>query len=193
MTLRDGVVTVSNVQHKLADLIDAPLTGNGRIEAGEATKSHFQAGYGAHFAEVAVNAITGEVRVRRMLSVLAAGRILNELTAKSQAYGGQIWGIGSALTEEILHDPRDGRIVNHDLADYHLPVSLDVPELEAVFLKELDDLANPLQVKGIGELGISGSGAAVTNAIYNACGVRIRDYPATPDKIISQLPDGVSM
>jgi xanthine dehydrogenase YagR molybdenum-binding subunit len=192
LTLRDGVVTVSNVQHQLADLIDEPLTGQGRIEPGEATENTMQAGFGAHFAEVAVNGVTGEVRVRRMLSVLAAGRILNELTAKSQAYGGQIWGIGSALTEEILHDPRDGRIVNNDFAGYHLPVNLDVPELEVVFLKELDDLTNPLQVKGIGELGISGCGAAVTNAIYNACGVRIRDYPATPDKIISLLPDGIA-
>ena len=145
--------------------------------------------YGAHFAEVAVNADTGEVRVRRMLGVFAAGRILNEKTARSQCLGGMVFGIGAALTEEMVHDRRDGHIVNHDLAEYHLPVNLDVPQLEVTFVQERDDWANPLQSKGIGELGIAGAGAAITNAIFNACGVRVRNYPATLDKIFPHLPD----
>ena len=99
-----------------------------------------------------------------------------------------IWGIGSALTEEIHHDQHDGRIVNHDLAGYHIPCHLDVPQLEAILLEDTrDDAANPIQAKGIGELGISGAAAAIGNAIFNACGVRVRDFPATPDKIFPHL------
>lgn len=187
LSLKDGVATVSNTRHDLSDLLDAPLVGHGHIEPGSTSDSHSQASYGAHFAEVAVSSVTGEVRVRRLLSTFAAGRILNERTARSQGIGGQIWGIGSALTEEIQHDPRDGRIVNRDLAEYHIPVNLDVPDLEVIFLDERDDQASPIQSKGVGELGISGVGASVTNAIYNACGVRVRNYPATPDKIIAGL------
>ena len=95
------------------------------------------------------------------------------------------FGIGMALTEELVHDPRDGHLVNHDLAEYHLPVNRDVPQLEVEFLDERDPWASPLQAKGIGELSICGSAAAITNAIYNACGVRVRDYPATLDKILA--------
>ena len=99
------------------------------------------------------------------------------------------FGIGMALTEELMHDPRDGHLVNASLAEYHLPVHLDVPALEVVFLDERDDMASPIQAKGIGELGICGAAAAITNAIYNACGVRVRDYPATLDKVLADLPD----
>ena len=147
-----------------------------------------QATYGSYFAEVAVNAVTGETRVKRMLGVFGAGRILNEKTATSQCYGGMIWGIGSALTEELVFDNRDGHIVNHDLAEYHIPVNLDVPQIEVVLLKERDEWASPIQAKGIGELGICGAAAAVTNAIYNATGIRVRDYPATLDKVLAGLP-----
>ena len=148
-----------------------------------------QATYGAHFAEVAVSSVTGETRVRRMLGVFAAGRILNEKTARSQCLGGMTFGIGMALTEELVHDPRHGQIVNHDFAEYHLPVNADVPQLDVAFLEERDDYANPLQAKGIGELGICGAAAAITNAIYNATGVRVRDYPATLDKVLAGLDD----
>ena len=144
-----------------------------------------QATFGAHFAEVAVSAVTGETRVRRMLGVFAAGRILNPKTARSQCIGGMTFGIGMALTEELVHDPRDGHLVNRDLAEYHLPVNRDVPQLEVEFLDERDPWASPLQAKGIGELSICGSAAAITNAIYNACGIRVRDYPATLDKILA--------
>ena len=98
-----------------------------------------------------------------------------------------IWGLGLALTEALEHDPRDGHMVNRDLAEYHLPVNLDVPQLGVHFLEERDDWANPLQAKGIGELAICGSGSAVINEIENACGVRVRDLPATLDRVMEGL------
>ncbi len=190
LTLKDGTVTSGNVQHGFADLIDSPLTCEGTLNPGDTADAFSIAGYGAHFAEVGVHRDTGEVRVRRMLGVFSIGRVLNEKTASSQCHGGMIWGIGSALTEEIMHDPSDGRIVNHNLAEYHLPVSLDVPDLDVVLLEDTrDDEANPIQAKGIGELGIAGAAGAIGNAIYNACGVRVRDFPATPDKIFPHLPE----
>ena len=189
LTLKDGVATGGNLRKSLADLLDAPITQEGHVEPGKTMKSVSQAGYGTHFAEVAVNAVTGETRVRRMLGTFAAGRILNAQTARSQCHGGMIWGIGAALHEELHHDARDGHVVNRDLAEYHIPVNLDVPQLDVLFIDERDDHANPIQAKGIGELGISGAGAAVTNAIFNATGVRVRDYPATLDKILPFLPD----
>ena len=187
LRLQGGMATGGNNRRPLAELMDGPIAEEGHIEPGAMSDEVQQASYGAHFAEVAVNAVTGEVRVRRALGVMAAGRILNEKTARSQVHGGIIWGIGSALTEGIEHDHRTGHVVNNDLAEYHVPVNLDVPPLDVIFVEERDDHANPMQVKGIGELGISGAGAAVTNAIYNACGVRVRDYPATPDKIFPHL------
>ncbi len=147
-------------------------------------KRYSQQSYGAHFAEVGVDADTGEVRLRRMLGVFAAGRILNAKTARSQAIGGMIFGVGAALHEELVVDPRCGYFVNHDLAEYHVPVHADIPAIDAVFLPELDDKSNPLKSKGVGELGICGAGAAVANAVYNATGVRIRDYPLTLDKVL---------
>ena len=131
---------------------------------------------------------TGEVRLRRMLGVFTAGRVLNEKTARSQAIGGMIFGIGAALEEAMILDPRFGCFVNHDLAEYHVPVHADVLNVDAIFLPELDAESNPLKSKGIGELGICGAGASIANAIYNACGVRARDYPITLDKLISELP-----
>ncbi len=187
LRLQDGVATGANNRRPLAELMDGPITEEGHIEPGSTSNDFEQAGFGAHFAEVAVNKVTGEVRVRRMLAAMAAGRILNAQTARSQVWGGQIWGIGTALTEEIQHDRRTGHIVNNDLAEYHIPVNLDVPDLDVHFVDERDDQSNPMQIKGIGELGLSGAGAAITNAIYNACGVRVYDYPATPDKIFPHL------
>ena len=119
------------------------------------------------------------------VATFAAGRIINWKTARSQLTGGMIWGVGSALTEGNAPDPRYGSLINQDLAQYLVPVQLDIGELDAIMLDEVDDKANPLGIKGVGELGISGAGAAVANAIYNACGVRVRDYPITPDKLIA--------
>ena len=164
------------------------MEADGEIKPGEMTKKFSQQAYGAHFAEVAVDMDSGEVRVRRMLGVFAAGRILNMKTATSQVVGGMIWGVGNALHEEAVIDPRFGFFVNHDLAEYHVPVHADIPAIEAMFLPEVDDKANPLKIKGVGELGTCGAGAAIANAIFNACGARIRDYPLTLDKIIAALP-----
>jgi xanthine dehydrogenase YagR molybdenum-binding subunit len=131
----------------------------GEIKKGDMAKKFSQQAYGAHFAEVAVDMDTGEIRLRRMLGVFAAGRILNMKTATSQATGAMIWGVGSALFEEAVIDPRYGAFVNHDLAEYHVPSHADIPSVEAMFLDEVDDKANPLKIKGVGELGICGAGA----------------------------------
>ncbi|WP_108662442.1 xanthine dehydrogenase family protein molybdopterin-binding subunit [Acuticoccus kandeliae] len=189
LTLMDAHAVVANRKVPLAEILaGAAIEATGHVSPGDAERARRQATFGAYFAEVGVNAVTGEARVRRMLGVFSAGRILNVKTARSQCLGGMIWGIGMALTEELCHDSRDGHVVNHDFAEYHIPVNADVPQVEVALLDERDDWANPLQVKGIGELGICGAAASVTNAIYNACGVRVRDYPATLDKILAGLP-----
>ncbi len=190
LTLKDGAAVHDNRTVPLGDILDAPIRAEGHIEPGKTTKEVRQATFGAYFAEVATSAVTGETRVRRMLGVFAAGRILNSKTARSQCLGGMAFGIGMALTEELMHDRRDGRIVNRDLAEYHVPVNLDVPQIDVMLLEERDDWASPIQAKGIGELGICGAAAAITNAIYNATGVRVRDYPATLDKVLAGLADG---
>ena len=189
VTFKDGQVIADNRSIPLGDAAGEGIEFTGEISPGKQKDAVTQASYGAHFAEVAVNAVTGEVRVRRMLGVFAAGRILNKQTARSQCLGGMTFGIGAALTEELVHDSRNGKAVNHDLAEYHVPVNADVPQIEVHFLEERDVHANPLHAKGIGELGISGAGAAIANAVYNACGVRVRDFPLTLDKILPHLPD----
>jgi len=161
------------------------LQAEGKSGPGEEFQKFSQYSYGAHFAEVAVDPSTGEVRLRRMLGVFDAGRVLNAKTARSQLIGGMIWGVGSALHEDGVIDTRYGSFVNHDLAGYHVPVHADIPKVEAIVLPGFDDKSSPLGSKGVGELGICGAGAAVANAIYNACGVRVRDYPITPDKILN--------
>lgn len=190
LTLKDGMAIAGNKSTPISEILDGKtFEAQGHIEPGDTQKKVRQATYGAYFAEVAVNAVTGETRVRRMSGAFAAGRILNEKTARSQFIGGMVWGIGMALTEELVHDPRHGQVVNHDLAEYHIAVNADVPPMNVLFIDERDDWANPLQSKGLGELGICGAAAAVTNAIYNATGVRVRDYPATLDKVLAGLDD----
>ncbi|MBW4331193.1 xanthine dehydrogenase family protein molybdopterin-binding subunit [Stakelama sp. CBK3Z-3] len=188
LTLKDGEAIAANRHVALRDIIDGAIEATGRIEPGEQGEKVKQAGHGAHFCAVRVNAVTGEVRIDRWTAVFAAGRILNLKTATSQCYGGIVFGIGAALTEELVHDPHNGKIVNRDLAEYHLPVHADVPHLDVTFLPERDTHANPLHAKGIGELGIAGAGAAVANAIANATGARVRDYPITLDKLLGSLP-----
>ena len=143
--------------------------------------------FGAQFAEVRVNAFTGEVRVTKMTGAFACGRILNEKTAASQFMGGMIFALGQGLMEETRPDLRTGRLAVKDLADYHLPVNADVPDIELIMVEEDDPHVNPIGTKGIGEIGVVGMAAAIANAVYNACGVRVRDFPLTPDKIASQL------
>jgi xanthine dehydrogenase YagR molybdenum-binding subunit len=184
----DGALIAGNVVRTFAELTaSGPVEVLGDFKPGDLADQYSQQSYGAHFCEAAVDRFTGEVRVRRFLSVHAAGRILNEKTARSQCLGGVTMGLGAALTEEVILDPRFGSYVNHDLAEYHVPVHADIPQMEVVFLPELDDKASPLKAKGLGELGICGVGAAVANAVYNACGVRIRDYPLTLDKILAGM------
>ncbi|MEJ8572209.1 xanthine dehydrogenase family protein molybdopterin-binding subunit [Microbaculum marinum] len=188
LTLTDGAAIAGNRSTPLTEILGgSSIEARGHVEPGETEDTVRQATYGAYFAEVAVSAVTGEARVRRMLGAFAAGRILNRKTARSQCIGGMVWGIGMALTEDLVHDRRHGQIVNHDLAEYHVAVNADVPQLDVLLLEERDDWANPLQAKGLGELGICGAAAAVTNAIYNATGVRVRDYPATLDKVLAGL------
>lgn len=158
------------------------------IEYGDLDKTHQQSTFGAHFVEVGVDVATAEIRVRRMLAVCAAGRILNPKSARSQVIGAMTMGVGAALMEELAVDKRLGIFVNHDLAGYEVPVHADIPHQEVIFLDETDPMSSPMKAKGVGELGICGVAAAVANAIYNASGVRVRDYPITLDKIIDRLP-----
>ena len=139
--------------------------------------------HGAMFCEVAVNAVTAEIRVRRFLGSFDCGRILNPKTASSQFRGGIIMGLGLALMEETQFDERLGRIINPSLAEYHIPVHMDVPEIEVIWT-DIPDPHAPMGARGIGEIGITGVGAAVANAIFNATGRRIRDLPITLDKLL---------
>ncbi|CAN5209065.1 hypothetical protein BH09PSE6_BH09PSE6_27560 [soil metagenome] len=165
----------------------AGITVEDGIEFGNLSKTYAQATFGAHFAEVGVDAATGEVRVRRMSGAFASGRILNPKTARSQVIGAMTMGIGAALMEESIVDARYGYFVNHDMAEYHVPVHADVPSQDVLFLDEVDDKSSPMKAKGVGELGLCGAAAAIANAVYNACGVRVRDYPVTLDKIITGI------
>ena len=123
-----------------------------------------------------------------MLAVCAAGRILNPLAARSQVNGAMTMGVGAALMEELAVDKRRGFFVNHDLASYEVPVHADIPHLDVIFLDETDATSSPMKAKGVAELGLCGVAAAIANAIYNATGVRVRDYPVTLDKLIGRLP-----
>jgi xanthine dehydrogenase YagR molybdenum-binding subunit len=167
----------------------AGLTAEDAIEYGNLHKTYSETTFGAHFVEVGVDALTAEIRVRRMLAVCAAGRILNPKTARSQVIGAMTMGVGGALMEALAVDKRLGFFVNHDLAGYEVPVHADIPHQEVIFLDETDPVANPMKAKGVGELGICGVAAAVANAIYHATGVRVRDYPVTLDKLLAKMPD----
>jgi xanthine dehydrogenase YagR molybdenum-binding subunit len=184
-----GKVTSGNRSADLAQAVSAgELSAEDKIEFGKLDKTYQLSTFGAHFVEVGVDAYTGATRLRRMLAVCAAGRIINPKSARSQVIGAMTMGVGSALMEELAVDKRFGLFINHDLASYEVPVHADIPHQEVVFLDEADDKANPMKAKGVGELGLCGVGAAVANAIYNATGVRVRDYPITLDKHLEKLP-----
>jgi xanthine dehydrogenase YagR molybdenum-binding subunit len=167
---------------------DGEIVAEDQIEYGDLDKKFQQSTFGAHFVEVGVDIATGETKVRRMLAVCAAGRILNPKSARSQVIGAMTMGVGAALMEHLVVDTRQGFFVNHDLASYEVPVHADIPHQEVIFLEETDPVSSPMKAKGVGELGICGVGAAVANAIYNATGVRVRDYPVTLDKLLAKLP-----
>ncbi|MDB5468754.1 MAG: aldehyde oxidase and xanthine dehydrogenase molybdopterin binding protein [Caulobacter sp.] len=185
----DGRVRVGNDSRPLIEAArDGELVAEDFIEFGDLAKKYQQSTFGGHFVEVGVDAWTAEVRVRRMLAVCAAGRILNPTSARSQVIGAMTMGTGAALMEELVVDKRRGFFANHDLAGYEVPVHADIPHQEVVFLDEVDPVSSPMKAKGVGELGICGVGAAVANAVYNATGVRVRDYPITLDKLLDGMP-----
>ena len=140
--------------------------------------------FGAVFAEVAVDESLGTVRIRRVYGVYDAGRVINPKLAHSQAIGGMVGGVGMALLEGTRLDYRDGRVVNANLSDYLVPVNADVPELDATFLPGEDTIADPIGVKGLGELVIVGVPAAIANAVFNATGRRVTDLPITLEKLL---------
>jgi xanthine dehydrogenase YagR molybdenum-binding subunit len=186
----DGEVRAGNRNVPLAQAAaDGELAAEDAIEYGDLSKTYQQSTFGAHFVEVGVHVATGETRLRRMLGVCACGRILNPKTARSQVIGAMTMGAGAALMEELAVDKRLGFFVNHDLATYEVPVHADIPHQDVIFLDEADPVSSPMKAKGVAELGICGVAAAVANAIYNATGVRVRDYPITLDKLLGKLPD----
>jgi xanthine dehydrogenase YagR molybdenum-binding subunit len=166
------------------------LRESGGIEASadaapgdEQSRYAFQS-FGAQFVEVRVDEALGRVRVSRVLGVFDCGKILNPKTTRSQMLGGIVFGIGQALFEENVVDPRNGRLLTDNLAEYRLPVNADVGEIEVLFIEEPDYLLNPLGARGVGEIGITGVAAAISNAIYHATGRRLRDLPFTPEKLL---------
>ncbi len=180
----DGQVRLGNRSVPIEQAaLDGELVAEDLIEYGDLAKTHQQSTFGAHFVELGVDVATAEIRVRRMLAVCAAGRILNPKTARSQVIGAMTMGVGAALMEELAVDKRRGFFVNHDLAGYEVPVHADIPHQDTIFLDETDPMSSPMKAKGIGELGLCGVAAAVANAVYNATGVRVRDYPVTLDKL----------
>ena len=141
--------------------------------------------HGAVFAEVKVDPDLGQVRVTRLVGAFAAGRIINPHLARSQLCGGMIWGVGFALHEEAIHDRRSGRPMNADLAGYHVPVNADVPSLEALLVHEDDPYVNALGIKGVGEIGITGTVGAIANAVWHATGVRARRFPIRIEDLVA--------
>jgi xanthine dehydrogenase YagR molybdenum-binding subunit len=189
-TFEDGQVRSGNRTETLAKAAsDGELVAEDSIEYGDLAKKQQQSTFAGHFVEVGVDVDTAEIRVRRMLAVCAAGRILNPKSARSQVIGGMTMGVGGALMEELAVDTKRGFFVNHDLAGYEVPVHADIPHQEVIFLDEVDPQSSPMKAKGVGELGVCGVGAAVANAVYNATGVRVRSYPITLDKLLGQMPD----
>lgn len=188
-TFADGNVVEGERSESLRHAtINGDLVAEEAMTYGDLSKQFAQQTFGAHFVEVGVDAATGEVRVRRMLAVCHAGRILNPKLARSQVIGSMTMGVGAALMEDLVVDTRIGFFVNHDLASYEVPVHADIPHQEVIFLDDTDPTMSPMKAMGVGELGICGVGAAIANAVYNATGVRVRDYPVTLDKILEGLP-----
>jgi xanthine dehydrogenase YagR molybdenum-binding subunit len=161
-----------------------PVEVTASSRAGAEAQQYSMHSFGAVFVEVRVDEDLGEIRVPRIVTAHDVGRILNAKTAKSQISGGVVWGVGQALEEETLVDPHTGRYVNADLAEYHVPVNADVGTIDVNFVEEPDAHVNPIGVKGAGEIGITGVGAAIANAVYNATGVRVRKLPITLDKLL---------
>jgi xanthine dehydrogenase YagR molybdenum-binding subunit len=159
----------------LETLGSAAPNGDGRVA--------FQS-FGAQFVEVRFDPELARLRVTRVVGVYDCGCILNAKTARSQMLGGVVWGLGMALLEETVRDPRNGAVISDNLADYHVPVNADIEEIDVLFVEVPDFAFNPLGARGIGEIGITGIAAAVANAVYHATGVRVRDLPILPEKLL---------
>ena len=187
--LADGKVVSKQDASRAVSIVDAMRHGAvDRIEQEKTNSfpddsSHARNTHSAVFAEVKVDEQIGVIRVTRVVSAIAAGRILNTKTAHSQIMGGVVWGIGMALHEETVFDHRFGRIMNANIAEYHVPVNADVQDIKVIFVDEPDEIINPLGIKGLGEIGIIGVAAAIANAVYHATGKRVRDLPITLDKL----------
>ena len=189
VSLADGMIVSKQDRSRSVSIADAMRhSGTDRVEAEESTdfdedEKHARNTHSAVFAEVKVDEQLGVIRVTRIVNAVAAGRILNTKTARSQIMGGVVWGIGMALHEETLTDHTFGRIMNANLAEYHVPVNADVHDIQVIFVDEPDAIINPLGIKGLGEIGIVGVAAAIANAVYHATGKRVRDLPITLDKL----------
>jgi len=190
VALAEGKLVSRRDAARAVSISDAMRHGGAdRIEREESTTfahegPHAHNVHSAIFAEVKVDEHLGVIRVTRVVNAVAAGRILNTKTASSQIMGGVVWGIGMALHEETLVDHHFGRIMNANIAEYHVPVNADVHDIKVIFVDEPDDIVNPLGIKGLGEIGIVGVAAAVANAVYHATGKRVRDLPITLDKLL---------
>jgi xanthine dehydrogenase YagR molybdenum-binding subunit len=189
VVLSDGKIVSKRDPSRAVSIADAMRqSGVDRIEQ-EQTNSfkdddaHARNAHSAVFAEVKIDEQLGVIRVTRVVSAVAAGRILNLKTARSQIMGSVVWGIGMALHEETLYDHRFGRVMNANIAEYHVPVNADVHDIQVIFVDEPDAIINPLGVKGLGEIGIVGVAAAIANAVCHATGKRVRDLPITLDKL----------
>ena len=193
LKIENGALTAAGKRESVA--VQITRAGHAYVEntassaPGAEAQKFAVSSFGAHFCEVRVHALTGEARVARWVAAMDIGRVLNARTARSQVLGGVTWGIGMALTEESVLDPRTARWTTGDLASYHVPVNADVPKIDVWFTDEPDLNFNPLGVRGVGEIGITGTTAAIANAIYHATGKRIRDLPITPDRILAPPKD----
>jgi xanthine dehydrogenase YagR molybdenum-binding subunit len=186
LTARGNRGRGETVRSLLARNGNQPIEGKADAKPGDETQRYSMHSFGAVFVEVRVDEALRTVRIARALATYGAGRVLNPKTARSQMMGGIIFGIGMALMEHTITDPRNGRYVNADLAEYHIPVHADVPAIEIHFLDEKDPHVDPIGAKGIGEIGMTGVAPAIANAVYHATGIRVRDLPITLDKLLLQ-------
>jgi len=192
VTFANGRITVTKDPSKSVSLIDVlrstgkdELTAEGAMKPSMLTQMRYVSyTHSAIFCEVRVDEELGQVRVTRIVDAVAAGKILNPKTARSQILGGIVMALGAALEEETFLDHKLGRFMNHNLAEYHVPVNADIENIEVIFVHEEDEKASPIGAKGLGEIGIVGTGAAIANAIFHATGRRIRTLPITIDKVL---------
>jgi xanthine dehydrogenase YagR molybdenum-binding subunit len=182
---RDDAAVSENYADILVRAEREAIEGRGTGAADPAVQSAYATqAHGAVFAEVTVDPDFGQVRVTRLVGAFAAGTIVNPRMVRSQYCGGMIWGVSFALHEHAVMDRRTGRVMNADLAGYHVPVNADVPHVEAILVEERDEHVNALGIKGVGEIGITGTAAAIANAVWHATGVRVRSFPITLDRLM---------